>query len=82
MLAIDVNDNAYCLRWRGVFESFASKLAPAVIGSGSTLAHQVLEPLEHQHHHRQPDRDVGQPFTRPDAFPQQQRHPSNSTGST
>jgi len=33
----------------------------------------VLEAFEDQHHHRQPDRDVSQPFTGLDTFTEQQR---------
>lgn len=42
--------------------------------SGLLLTHQMLEAFKHQHHHREPDRKIRQPFPRLDAFAQQQGH--------
>src|SRR3990167_2285397 len=42
--------------------------------SSPALTHQMLESLIHQHHHRQPDRNIGQPLSALDPFAQQQRH--------
>lgn len=48
----------------------------------ATLTQQVLDALKHQHHHSQPDRDIGQPLVGGDAFTSISATATSNTGST